>query len=222
MSEVSFATCVQSIHEKFGNQAPKIFELLSKAADKNRVPPVLAVLEKLWFNHLNYQHPEIRGNVEGFGQEISRAIGEIEKILMFRTLRDMRQTCTVKVRIDGTVYLADLMFAGQHPFGVNEKPIGDRVYLMTSDSVAEGATKLAPGGWFPIDSVEFIDTVDWKGETPGRHQSLIWLCFTVPLVGQNLLWGNYDKKLRWKKFCSDISVNLITYLAIVFVFSFVV
>ena len=49
-----------------------------------------------------------------------------------------------------------------------------------------------------------------------------WLCFTVPIVGQSLLWGNCDKKLRWKKFFSDIFSNLITYIVIIFVFSFIV
>ena len=48
---------------------------------------------------------------------------------------------------------------------------------------------------------------------------MVWLCFTVPLVGNSLLWGNCDKNLRWKKFFSDISENLITYFVIIFVFS---
>ena len=50
---------------------------------------------------------------------------------------------------------------------------------------------------------------------------LIWLCFTIPMVGQSLLWGNCDKGLRWKKFFSDISENLVTYFVIVFVFNLV-
>ena len=48
---------------------------------------------------------------------------------------------------------------------------------------------------------------------------LIWLCFTIPMVGQNLLWGNCDKRLRWKKFWSDIFANLVTYFVIILVFS---
>ena len=52
--------------------------------------------------------------------------------------------------------------------------------------------------------------------------SAAWLCFTVPIVGQSLLWGNTDKKLRWKKFFSDILSNLLTYLLIVSAFSFIV
>ncbi len=51
---------------------------------------------------------------------------------------------------------------------------------------------------------------------------LAWLCFTVPIVGQSLLWGNCEKKLRWKKFFSDILSNLVTYFVIILVFSFIV
>jgi len=47
----------------------------------------------------------------------------------------------------------------------------------------------------------------------------IWLCFTVPTIGQALIWGNIDSKLRWKKFFSDIFGNLLIYLGIIFVFS---
>ncbi len=50
----------------------------------------------------------------------------------------------------------------------------------------------------------------------------VWLCFVVPLVGQSLLWGNVDQKLRWKKFVSDSLSNLVTFLVIVFVFSLIV
>jgi len=50
----------------------------------------------------------------------------------------------------------------------------------------------------------------------------IWLCFSIPLIGQSLLWGNGDSKLRWKKFFSDSLANLVLFLVIVFVFSFIV
>ncbi len=50
----------------------------------------------------------------------------------------------------------------------------------------------------------------------------IWLCFVIPNIGQNLLWGNCDLKLRWKKFFSDSFSNLLTLLVIVLVFSFIV
>lgn len=50
----------------------------------------------------------------------------------------------------------------------------------------------------------------------------IWLCFVVPIIGQSLLWGNTDQKLRWKKFLSDSFSNLVTFFAIIFIFSFIV
>ena len=50
----------------------------------------------------------------------------------------------------------------------------------------------------------------------------IWLCFVVPIIGQSLLWGNTDQKLQWKKFLSDSFSNLVTFFAIIFIFSFIV
>lgn len=52
--------------------------------------------------------------------------------------------------------------------------------------------------------------------------AIIWFCFILPLTGQSLLWGNVDQKLRWKKFLSDSLAMLVTFLAIVFVFSFII
>ncbi len=46
---------------------------------------------------------------------------------------------------------------------------------------------------------------------------MIWLAFTVPMIGQNLLWGNCPRSLAWKKFFSDSFYNLITLLIIAFV-----
>ncbi len=46
---------------------------------------------------------------------------------------------------------------------------------------------------------------------------LIWIAFTVPMIGQNLLWGNAGRSLAWKKFFSDTLYNLITFLIIAFV-----
>lgn len=42
----------------------------------------------------------------------------------------------------------------------------------------------------------------------------IWLTFVIPMIGQNLLWGNVQKNLRLKKFLSDSIYNLFTYLVI--------
>lgn len=40
----------------------------------------------------------------------------------------------------------------------------------------------------------------------------IWIAFTVPLIGQALLWGDCSASLAWKKFFSDSSFNLIANL----------
>lgn len=50
----------------------------------------------------------------------------------------------------------------------------------------------------------------------------IWLCFVVPLVGQPMIWGNIDPKLKWKKFFSDSFSNLVMFFVIIFVFSFII
>lgn len=44
----------------------------------------------------------------------------------------------------------------------------------------------------------------------------IWIAFVVPMIGQNLIWGNADRSLVWKKFISDASYNLVTFLIIAF------
>lgn len=43
-----------------------------------------------------------------------------------------------------------------------------------------------------------------------------WLCFTVPVIGSAILWGNVDRSLAWKKFFSDILSNLVTIVLIAF------
>ncbi len=45
----------------------------------------------------------------------------------------------------------------------------------------------------------------------------IWLAFTVPMIGQNILWGKSEGSLAWKRFFSDSFYNLITFLLIAFV-----
>ncbi len=47
-----------------------------------------------------------------------------------------------------------------------------------------------------------------------------WLCFMVPIIGQNILWGNVDRSLAWKKFFSEISSNLVTLLIIAYIAHF--
>ncbi len=43
---------------------------------------------------------------------------------------------------------------------------------------------------------------------------LNWLCFMVPVAGSNILWGNVDRTIAWKKFLSDISWQLVIVLLI--------
>lgn len=43
---------------------------------------------------------------------------------------------------------------------------------------------------------------------------LNWLCFMVPIVGSNVIWGNTDRKIVWQKFFSDIANNLATVILI--------
>jgi hypothetical protein len=43
---------------------------------------------------------------------------------------------------------------------------------------------------------------------------LNWLCFAVPMVGMNILWGNCDRKIAWQKFISDSLNSLVTILLI--------
>lgn len=45
---------------------------------------------------------------------------------------------------------------------------------------------------------------------------MIWLCFTVPMIGQNILWGTSEGSLAWKRFFSDSLYNLVTFAIIVF------
>jgi Protein of unknown function (DUF1761) len=41
-----------------------------------------------------------------------------------------------------------------------------------------------------------------------------WLCFMVPVVGGQLLWGNVESSLAWKKFFSDILNHLVVILLV--------
>ncbi|MFA6023898.1 MAG: DUF1761 domain-containing protein [Candidatus Gracilibacteria bacterium] len=50
----------------------------------------------------------------------------------------------------------------------------------------------------------------------------IWIAFTVPMIGQNILWGTSEGGLAWKRFFSDSFSNLISYLIIAFVATLIV
>jgi hypothetical protein len=51
---------------------------------------------------------------------------------------------------------------------------------------------------------------------------MIWVAFTVPMIGQNILWGKTEGGLAWKKFCSDSAYNLITFLLIALMVTLIV
>lgn len=51
------------------------------------------------------------------------------------------------------------------------------------------------------------------------YLAFVWLAFTVPQIGGNIIWGPVEKSLRWKKFFADSIYNLITYGVIAFVAS---
>ncbi len=69
----------------------------------------------------------------------------------------------------------------------------------------------------------FIGFVTWftvQGGGPANavyfYVPIIWIAFTVPMIGQNLLWGNTEPSLAWKKFFGDAAYNLITFMLIAF------
>ena len=45
----------------------------------------------------------------------------------------------------------------------------------------------------------------------------IWLAFTVPMIGQSILWGTTSGSLAWKRFASDSLSNLLSFLLVGFV-----
>lgn len=69
------------------------------------------------------------------------------------------------------------------------------IALVTSYSVQNGA---------PASSVFY-------------YLPMIWLCFTVPMIGQNILWGTSEGALAWKRFFSDSLSNLVSFMIIAYV-----
>ena len=51
---------------------------------------------------------------------------------------------------------------------------------------------------------------------------MIWVAFTVPMIGQNILWGKSEGSLAWKRFFSDSFSNLVTFLIVAFVATFLI
>lgn len=51
---------------------------------------------------------------------------------------------------------------------------------------------------------------------------MIWFAFTLPIIGQGLIWGKTEGSLIWKKFISDNLYNLITFVIIAYVATLIV
>jgi hypothetical protein len=67
-------------------------------------------------------------------------------------------------------------------------------------------------------AVVFIVVMSMKNGTPFviaiAFVTFNWLCFMVPVLGSQILWGTVDRAIAWKKFLSDIFANLTTVLII--------
>lgn len=48
---------------------------------------------------------------------------------------------------------------------------------------------------------------------------LVWLAFTVPAVGSDVLWSDVKGKIAIKKFLSEIFYNLVTFSTITYIFT---
>jgi len=49
------------------------------------------------------------------------------------------------------------------------------------------------------------------------YVAMAWGAFTVPMIGQNILWGTSEGALAWKRFFSDSTYNLATFMIIAFI-----
>lgn len=50
---------------------------------------------------------------------------------------------------------------------------------------------------------------------------LVWISFTVPAVGSDILWSEVSGKIAFKKFLSDVLYNLATFMLTVYVFTLI-
>ena len=51
---------------------------------------------------------------------------------------------------------------------------------------------------------------------------MIWIAFTIPMIGQNILWGTSEGSLAWKRFISDSFSNLVSFMIIAFLATLIV
>lgn len=74
--------------------------------------------------------------------------------------------------------------------------------------------------------IAFVTSYTIKNGGPANsvfyYVPMIWLAFTVPMIGQNILWGKSEGSLAWKRFFSDSFYNLITFLIIAFVATLII
>jgi hypothetical protein len=49
------------------------------------------------------------------------------------------------------------------------------------------------------------------------YSILAWLCFMVPVIGSDIIWGNIDRKIACKKFFYSIGSYLVTIIAILLI-----
>mgnify|MGYP000437979984 CR=1 FL=1 len=77
-------------------------------------------------------------------------------------------------------------------------------------------------GQFILSSLTafFIALVSVNGSANGESFNMIagysilaWLCFMVPVIGSDIIWGNVDRKIALKKFFYSIGSYLITIIA---------
>lgn len=81
-------------------------------------------------------------------------------------------------------------------------------------------------GQFILSSLTafFIALVSVNGSANGESFNMIagysilaWLCFMVPVIGSDIIWGNVDRKIALKKFIYSIGSYLVTILVVLLI-----
>jgi hypothetical protein len=75
-------------------------------------------------------------------------------------------------------------------------------------------------------TVFFIALVSVNGSANGESFNMIagysilaWLCFMVPVIGSDIIWGNVDRKIAFKKFFYSIGSYLVTIIVVLLIAS---
>lgn len=83
-------------------------------------------------------------------------------------------------------------------------------------------------GQFVLSSLTafFIALVSVNGTANGESFTMIagygilaWLCFMVPVIGSDIIWGNVDRKIALKKFIYSIGSYLVTIVVVLIIAS---